>query len=184
MGFLDDYNIDKATITAPGRALAKEGRYLFEIGDAVVRKGTKTKPKDVFLLITYQLTDSSDNPAPAVEDRFWMKRDGKYDGTCKQSLGYLDGWLKRAGFEGGLEDDEFTSPDVLVGLRGKLRVEQSKSGDRTYANARDVTFLEADDDEDNDFDEEPAAAPVKATRTRKGAATSPVADSPWEEESE
>jgi hypothetical protein len=178
MGFMDDYGLDATQIQAPGRAIAKEGRYLFEIGDAVVRKGTKNKPKDVFLLITYQLTDADDNPAPAAEERFWMKRDGRYDDTCKQSMGYLNFFLQRAGFE-GVSDPEFT-PDALVGLRGKLRIEQNKVGDRTYANAKEVEFLERDDDEDNSFAAEPAKAEPKK-RAAKEPVTSPAADSPWEE---
>jgi hypothetical protein len=145
----------------------------------------------VFLLITYQLSDASGEPQNPAEERFWMKRNGVYDDTCKQSMGYLDFFLKRAGFPGGLEDPEFT-PDNLVGLKGKLKIEHNKKGDDVFANPREVEFFDAaaDDDEANTFvDDVPddVAAEVKAPRRRPAAAAkepvaSPAADSPWAED--
>lgn len=199
MGFLDDYGVSGETVTAPTRKLAKEGRYYFEIGDAVLRKGTRNAPKDVFVLFTYQLTDADDEPAGSVDEKFWVRRNGVYDDTCKQSMGYLDRRLKDAGFELGVDDPEYTN-DNVIGLRGKLRVEHSTGRDnRIFANPRDVEFILSDDDDEpvsdepSDYDDndprqdkaaankaakEPAA-PARAARTSRAAKPSPAADNPW-----
>lgn len=191
MGFLDDFGVNSDDIIAPSFKIAPEGRFFFEIGEAKVQKGTKNAPNDLAFIIEYQLSDADGDPQGSASERTQMKVDGKYTDRCKQSMGYLDIRLKALGFEGGLNDPEFT-PDNLVGIRGTLEVVHTKSGDRTYANVRNVKMSE-DDSDDNSYDEEPAEAhytsdgdgtnPPKrgaAAAARKAPRESAGTENPWD----
>ncbi len=199
MGFLEQYGVDTSEKIEPGRKLAPAGHHYFEIGDSVVKKGTKNKPKDVFQVIEYQLSDADGNPTGSVDERFTLLDGGVYNDRAKQSVGMLDMQLKRLGFEGGVDDPEFTA-DNLVGIRGKLEGVHNVSGDRVYANVRNVQVIEDDDADDNvyadnrtetakaadkdagaDPDEQPAEE--KPARRRAAAARAPrqssAAENPW-----
>lgn len=196
MGFLDDFGVDSNDIIAPSFKIAPEGRFFFEIGEAKVQKGTKNAPRDVAFIIEYQLSDADGEPQGSASERTQMKVDGKYTDRCKQSMGYLDIRLKALGFEGGLNDPDFTA-DNLVGLRGTLEVVHTKQGDRVYANVRNVKLSEDEDSDDNAYEDnrtetakaadeesgnEPDEKPKRgaAAAARKAPRASAGTENPWD----
>lgn len=168
MGFLDDFGIKSDDVTAPiyERKLPAAGHHLFEIGDAAVRKGTKNKPQDIMFLIEYQLSDADGDPTGSSSEWFTMKQNGEVTEYCSQQLGYLDLRAKNLGFKDGLNDPEFSAENI-IGIRGKLEIVHNKgkgaNSDRTYANVKNVTEFEDDEE------------PVKA-ETVVSSATADVAE--------
>lgn len=177
MGFLDDYGINKDQVQEAGFRLAPEGKFEFEIGSAKVQKGTKNKPDEQAFVVSYQLSDADGNPKGSTDERWVMKQAGKVTERAAQSLGFLDQRLKHFGFEGGLEDPDFTSPDDLVGIRGTLEVVHTISGERKFANVRNVTAFAPGDEDDatNEFAAEAPQAPAKRAPRGKQAEESPAA---------
>lgn len=173
--FLDEYGIKAEDIKEAGYKLPPVGVHNFEIGDAKVQKGTKNKPGETAFIIVYQLSDADGEPVGKADERRVIKEDGKVTAKAQGELGWLDRRLKDLGFEGGLQDPEF-SPDALVGIKGTLEIKHNTSGDRKFANVYNVEVDSARDAEsdDNEFAEpvpEDIAAPTKRqARTRRPAA--------------
>lgn len=185
MGFLDDLGVSRDQVVDPGRKLAPEGKWEFEIGAAKRQKGTKNRPQEEAVIFTYQLSDADGDPKGSVEERWVVKEGGKVTQLVLEKLGFLDLRLKTLGFEGGIEDPEFTSVDDVVGIRGTLEIVHKVSGDRKFANVRNVEAFggAAEEDDSNEFADpvpEDIAAPTKAQAARKPrgkqAQESPAAD--------
>lgn len=171
MGFLDDYGIGSDDIQEPTfeRKLPAAGTHLFEVGDAVVKKGTKNKPTDVNFLITYQLFDADGDPTGSAEEWFLMKENGQVTDRVKDKLGWLNVRAKSLGFS-GIEDPEF-SADNCIGIKGRLEVVHNKSGDRTFANVKNVKAdADTSDDDSNEF-AVTAAAPKASAAKREAKAS-------------
>lgn len=168
MGFLDEYGFGEDDVKTPTfeRKLPAAGTHNFEIGEAVVKKGTKNQPNNVSALITYQLSDADGDPTGAAEEWFLMREDGKVTERVQEKLGWLDLRAKSLGFEGGINDPEF-SMDNLIGLTGRIEIVHNKSGERTFANVRNVTVDTPDSGaDDNEF----AAAPAPKAKKSKAEA--------------
>lgn len=183
--FLAEYGIKKEQIQEAGFKLPPVGRHNFVVGDAKVQKGTKNRPDETALVITYQLSNADGEPTGKAEDRYLMKVKGEVTPRCEESLGYAEERLKHLGFTGGFADPDFTGPDALVGIRGRLTIEHNNgkgsNADRKFANVRGVEVDGGghEDDTDNVYaDDVPETVEAPTKRQARGRKPKEAAENP------